>query len=372
MTPSTKSTATVPSPNLSSPALSLDVFAATMVGHATPMSLAEASAVAREFYAVDGTAELLTGERDENFRLTSSSGSQYVLKVSSPAEDPVVTDLPTAAMLHLEQVDPGLPCPRVLRDREGRSSLRYTDRAGHLRTVRLLTWLPGLMLQSSTRSAAQRRACGAFCARLARGLRDFHHPAARRPLLWDYRHFGRLDAVLADVRAHEPDYAPAEFVSSFLARYHAEAEPHFDSLRQQVLHNDMNLRNVLVAPDDPSKVVGVIDFGDIVDSVLVGDVAIMANAQITSVATLETDVLDAVRAYHAVEPLQPDELLMLPWLIAARLVMGILIPAWHQLKNPGNAHFIGKKEAEIAERIEMHRVLMRADFSLDRLRQRLR
>jgi Ser/Thr protein kinase RdoA (MazF antagonist) len=353
---------------LISQSLSLNVFAATMVGHSIQMSLDEARAIAREFYGIDGTALLLTGERDENFRLTASDGRRCVLKVSNPAEDPLVTDLPTAAMLHLEQVDPSLPCPRVLRDREGRTSLRHTDRAGHVRTVRLLTWLPGLMLQSSTRSAAQRRACGTLCARLAQGLRDFHHPAARRPLLWDYRHLGQLDGVLADVLAHEPDYAPAEFASSFLARYRAEAEPMFEPLRQQVLHNDMNMRNVLVDPNDPDKVVGVIDFGDIVDSVLIGDVAIMVTAQLTSVATLERDVLDTVRAYHAIEPLRPGELAMLPWLLAARHVMGILIPSWHQLKNPGNAHFVGKKEAEVAERIEMHRVLLNTDFSLDRLR----
>jgi Ser/Thr protein kinase RdoA (MazF antagonist) len=354
---------------LPSPAaeLSLDVFAATMVGNSSPMKLDEAGSIATEFYGLDASAELLTGERDENFRLTAKNGAQYVLKISHPAEDPVVTDLPTAALLHLERVDPSLPCPRVLRDRDGLTSRRFTDRAGNVRTVRLLTWLPGLMLQSSQRSAAQRAACGTVCARLSLAFRDFKHPAARRPLLWDFRHMGQLNAVLAEVKALMPDYSPASFISDFLARYRTEVEPRFESLRQQVLHNDMNMRNVLVDPDEPTRVVGVIDFGDIVDSVVIGDVAICANGHISSASTLETEVLDMLRAYHAVRPLQADELEMLPWFIAARLVMGILIPAWHQLKNPDNAHFVGKKEADIAERMAMHRILLNTEFSLNRL-----
>ena len=342
-------------------------FSATMIGQPILLTTDEASAIARSVYGVQAEAVLLTGERDENFRLKAPTGEGYVLKVSSPEEDPLITDLPTAAMLHIEKVDPTLPCPRVVRDLKGQTSSRITDSSGALRTVRLLTWLPGVMLQASERTQVQRRACGVICARMGQALRGFHHPAGRRPLLWDYRHVAALGPVLEDVLKHQPGYGPAKFVSSFLGQYMKHAQPRFDLLRQQVLHNDMNLRNVLVDPQDNTRIAGVIDFGDMVDSALAGDVAITATAQVTSAATLEAEVLDMVQAYHAVEPLQQAELFMLPWLIRARLVMGILIPAWHHIKNPTNEHYEGKKEAEISERIEMSEILGDMRISLDQL-----
>src|SRR5581483_9717875 len=121
----------------------LEAFMATMVGSAAAVSTDEAERLARDRYGLTATAARLTGERDENFRLTCADGTQYVLKIASAAEEPELTDLPTAALLHLERVDPGFPCPRVLRTLEGGTLCRYRDRAGLERTVRILTYVPG-------------------------------------------------------------------------------------------------------------------------------------------------------------------------------------------------------------------------------------
>ncbi len=40
--------------------------------------------------------------------------------------------------------------------------------------------------------------------------------------------------------------------------------PQLAGLRHQVIHNDLNLHNVLVDPKDGARVAGVIDFGDMV------------------------------------------------------------------------------------------------------------
>ena len=86
----------------------VDAFMATMVTSAPPLPLARAVSLVRECYGLEARAARLTGERDENFKVTAADGRDYVFKVAHPAENPAVTDLATAALLHLERIDPGL------------------------------------------------------------------------------------------------------------------------------------------------------------------------------------------------------------------------------------------------------------------------
>ncbi|WP_213763620.1 phosphotransferase [Caballeronia sp. dw_19] len=323
------------------------------------ISCDEARAIALEHYGIDALASRLTGEQDENFRLETAGATRYVLKVASPAEAPSVIDLATAALLHVAASDNEFPCPRVCIDRRARTATPIVDAAGHPRIARMLTWLPGQPLLTSERSAAQRVACGRLAARLGSILRTFDHPAARRPLLWDV---SRVSALL-DILDQVPGFSASTFIGGFVTQFEAATRPVSALLRRQVVHNDMNVRNLLVDPHDNTRIVGLIDFGDIVETALVADVAIVASSQITALESLERDLAETVDAYRSVEPLLPAELAVLNWYIAARLVMGMLIPAWHHLRNPSSGHFIPKTEADLARRIDMVRKVMSIRFT---------
>ena len=111
----------------------LDAFLATMVTPSQPIPTGSILALMRQHYGFEPRVTRLTGERDENFRLTADDGAEYVLKIANPAESPAETDLQTAALLHIEKTDPTLPCPRVLRDRTGDVIIR-----GRIRNQRIL------------------------------------------------------------------------------------------------------------------------------------------------------------------------------------------------------------------------------------------
>src|SRR3984957_4526984 len=276
---------------------------ATMVATSAPVSCDEAEKFARERYGLDSAATRLTGERDENFKLSCTDGREYVLKIASAAEAPAVTDLPTAALLHVERVDPGFPCPRVLRTRDGLTCSRFEDGAADLRrTARILTFLPGKTLRSSARSSAQRAACGRVAARLGLALRTFTHPAATRPLIWDLRHVGRTVGLLDELG----DFPETSTVAALIGAIDARVQAEYGHLRQQVIHNDMNDMNVLVDPCNEDVVVGVIDFGDLVHTALVADVAILAADQIAMGHAPHDSIMDVVMAYHEAVPLLPQ------------------------------------------------------------------
>ena len=334
----------------------LDAFMATMVGPSVPITCGQAETFARERYDLRATATRLTGERDENFKLVGLDGREYVLKIASAAEEPVVTDLPTAALLHVERVDPGFPCPRVLRNRDGLTCSRFEDAtAGLERTARILTYLPGKTLRSSVRSSAQRAACGRVAARLGLALRGFTHPAALRPLIWDLRHVGRTVGLL-DELGDFPENGTV-LMRAIDARVQAE----FGHLRQQVIHNDMNDMNVLVDPGNEDVVVGVIDFGDLVHTALVADVAILAADQIATGRAPRDSIMDVVMAYHEAVPLLPPELALLNPLIAGRILTDVLIASWHRRRNPAGTHYVDLEPEYIRARVNLAGEVMRSE-----------
>jgi hydroxylysine kinase len=337
------------------PASDLDAFMATMVAARDAASDTAAATLAREEYGLEVTATRLSGERDENFKLTDAQGRRYVLKIASAAEDPVITDLPTAALLHVEHVDPQFPCPRVLRNRTGLTQVRFEQR-----TARILTYLEGNTLRSTQGSAQQRAACGRLAARLGLALRDFTHPAAQRFLIWDVRHACRTVELLGELQ-HFPS---RELVVALLERIDARMVAGFPSLRQQVVHNDLHDMNLLVDPHDAANIIGVIDFGDIVHTALIADIAVIAVGRIPTGQSFRDTVRDIVMAYHDTTPLLPQEFAMLNPLIAARILAHLVIESWHRRRNPTDTHYQDLDPAYVREQVHLAANLLSSDFKL--------
>ena len=168
-------------------------------------------------------------------------------------------------------------------------------------------------------------------------------------VIWDLRQIPQLRALLADV----PGLPAAEFAKSFIAQFEADIAPRLATLRQQFLHNDLNVGNILVDETDESRIAGIIDFGDAVHTALIADVAIALVGQITTLEKVEEEIRDFVLAYQAVEPLHRAELEILNSLIAARIVQGLVIPSWHRAKNPSATHFNAFDAAHVERRVAL-------------------
>lgn len=297
---------------------------------APPVSVDEAEAVALSRFGVAGTARLLTGERDHNFQLMAADGREFVLKFVHPAEDAGVTAFQSAALVHIAAVDPGLPTPRLHLSDTGMDCA--VEAQGVVRRVRLLDYLPGAPLHLEPTTAELRRDLGACLARLDLALAGFSHPSDRHPLLWDLQHAARVRPLL--------DALPAErrgLPERSLDRFEARVVPVLPRLRAQVIHNDFNPHNVL---SDGGRIAGIIDFGDMVRAPLVQDLATAAAYQIAAEGPVLAAPGEMIAAFHAVCPLTEDELLVLPDLIAARLMLTIAISSWRAQRHPDNAGYI--------------------------------
>ncbi len=325
-----------------------------LVTTAPEVTIADAAAIARDYFGVDANVRLLTSERDKNFHLAAVDGREYVLKVTNSAEDPAVTNFQTEALRHIEQQDAALPVPRVCiaKDGRGEQSLRLGTQ-DHV--VRLLSYLPGEPLYRTPASVHQREELGRCLALIGLALRDFRHPAATHELLWDISNASKL----RDWLIHIVDDDLRGLATEFLGIFEARVSPVQRRQRRQVVHNDFNPHNVLVDPADPSRVTAVLDFGDMVETSLINDVAIAASYQISGAQSLNW-AAEFVAAYHSVSPLQPEEVEILFDLIAMRLVTTITITEWRARLYPENRAYIMRNHPRAAEGLKSFAAIDRA------------
>jgi hydroxylysine kinase len=111
-------------------------------------------------------------------------------------------------------------------------------------------------------------------------------------------------------------------------------------LRSQVFHNVYHLLLVLVAPEDHERIVGIIDFGDMVHAPLVGEVATAAAFHTAGSADPFEGPAQFVAAYHAALPLTDAEQEVVADLMATRHLITALISEWRAARYPENRAYI--------------------------------
>jgi hydroxylysine kinase len=324
-------------------------------------SAAEACEIARKHYGIDAGARTLVSERDQNFRLKSTDGSRWVLKIANAGEDPAVSDFQIRALQHIAGQEAVVTVPLVRLTLAGEDRL-LLDRDGARHVVRLVSYLDGEPLEGKPLTAALARDCGRTLALLGQALCRFRHPGADQPLLWDMKQALALRDLLATV----DDAGMRELLKTCLDDFARDALPRFPALRSQVIHNDLNPANVLVSATAPERVAGVIDFGDMQHSPLIVDLAVAASYWRNTAGDPLTLIAELVAGYHAVEPLQTGEIDLLYDLINTRLATTVLILAWRSAERRSDDAYLGamaSSESTAAEFLRRCRELPRADVS---------
>ncbi len=302
-----------------------------------PIPDALAERIAQVHYRLGGTLKRLETEKDDTFRLRTPDGRQFILKIANPGESVAELDLQVRVLQHLEQVAPDLPVPRVFVDKDGNA----LPELGSGRRVRLLSFLPGTVLDTLTPSPAEVFQIGQYLARMRHALASFSHPAATRALAWDVRHLPGLEPLLA----HVDDPAQRRALEQGLARFDA-LMPRIAALRRQVLHNDFNRSNLLVDRSGPARVCGIIDFGDTVETAIAIDLAtamlnqLPRNAAQNPVPDLLESPKRLLAGYREIADLTDEELALVPHLIMGRVVARALLSLWRARLFPDNRRYI--------------------------------
>lgn len=298
-------------------------------------SNAEAAEIAAGHYGINAQFLPLVSERDQNFALSTADGTRYVLKISNDAEQLQVIDFQNRALQHAAKKDASIPLPRVIPSLDGHLHCS-AERAGKTHFVRVLSWLEGSVLHDAAASPDLAHRLGRLLARLGVAFQGFDHPGSNPPSLWDMKRA----AGLADLVVHIEEPGLRQTIGQTLDKFVSGVKPVLDTLRTQVIHNDMNPGNVLMDKSRPDQISGLIDFGDLTRSPLIIDLAVAASYQLGFGDDPLAGALPMIAGYHSIEPLQDIEMELLTDLIRTRLITSLLIGSYRAILFPENREYL--------------------------------
>lgn len=302
-------------------------------------------------YGIAGELDELPGELDTNIKVTAPDGNRFLLRLHDAGAEPDDVELQAAVLTFLEQTAPELPVQRLVATTAAEILPRVTDPLGNLRCVRLTTWLPGIVWGNNIEPDGQKRAhsaasLGTLLARLDKVLAQFEHPGAEREHRWDLARAGdHLDLV-----ALIDDPVKRAAVEGVLRRFVDHVAPRLAERPRQIIHNDANDYNVLLAAD--GTVSGIIDFGDIVRTWRVNEVAIACAYAMIGATDAIGSVLPLVAAYHDENPLDEIDADVLFDLILTRYATSICVAAAQIRDNPTNGYLL-ISQRDVWERLQL-------------------
>ncbi|HET6707910.1 phosphotransferase [Amycolatopsis sp.] len=301
-----------------------------------PVDVALVNALVARHYAIDGELERVATEKDDTFRLRTGAGN-YLVKVSAPDEPVTTVALQTAVLRFLEDTARELPIQRVKVSVDGADHVLLAARDGGTRVLRVLGYVDGEVLARTTAEPAQLARAGEVLARVDGALAAFTHPADRRRLVWDIRHFHRLTGLAEDV----PDPGHHRLARAVFALFEAAVVPAFDHLETQVIHGDFSPHNIVVDRWHDEFVTGVIDFGDTLRSAVIFDPAVtLANLLGRTPGSPWREACAFAAGYTGVRPIREAELPLLPVAALARLTLRALLAGWRARRVPDRRDYL--------------------------------
>lgn len=133
-------------------------------------------------YGLGCQASEITSARDQDFRLSSTDGSQLILKIANSAEELDALECEDTFISYLEVAARDLPVPRLTPASDGKV-MPLVSWIGGRHALRVMSYLPDEAARSRLRSPAFRRAEGRAAARLDLALARYRWNAPDRGLV---------------------------------------------------------------------------------------------------------------------------------------------------------------------------------------------
>jgi len=239
----------------------------------------DAEQYALNLFGIKARARELYSERDQNFHLLCEDGNEYMLKIANVSEKKKDLEIQNQVMMQLSQNTSPSMCPKPLPARSGEKIISIKNRDGDAFFVRLLTYLKGVLLaESLPHSPDLMYEFGCFIGRMVKAFSSLPDIKFRTDFYWNMSRGPETVKKYKDY-INNPDYR--SLVGFYSDLYESYAVPLLPELRCSLIQNDANDHNIIVSPDtkntegyEQRKIAGIIDFGDIVYSYTICELAV--------------------------------------------------------------------------------------------------
>lgn len=272
---------------------------------------------------------------DQNFMLSTDEGEKCIFKLSSEIDSPeFLQDQNNILHSLANALSPGRQFPTVIPSADKQEIVRFQASDGKFMNGRLLSYVEGEFVANVRHSSELLFDIGVFLGEMDQTLQQTTSPHIKcRKLLWDLQNFPDIEKYINLIE----EISIQRLVSYFLLQFREFVEPVLRDLRKQIIHNDANNWNILIIDD---RVSGVIDFGDMVFSHTINELAIALTYVIMDKEDPIETAFEIVRGYHSRLELEEKEIKLLYYLIAARLSISICMSANSKREDPSNEYIM--------------------------------
>ncbi|MCP2621198.1 aminotransferase class III-fold pyridoxal phosphate-dependent enzyme, partial [Candidatus Aminicenantes bacterium AC-334-E05] len=280
----------------------------------------------------------LVGDIGRNFLVIDEKGKNYIFKIANEIENYYHIKAQNDVLQYLNDQNFDFELPLVIKNKNGELITEIKDKSSKKYYSRLLTWIKGKFLAEVEINEELLEDYGRVLGLIDRALKDFYVPHAERYWHWDLKNI--LD--LRELTSYITDRERKRLIEYFILQFETEVIPKFPKLRKSIIYNDANDYNVLVKIEKNGKkrIAGLIDFGDMVHSYTVFDIAIaLTYAMLDKTDPLKVAYL-ILKGYNRVFPLEENEIKVLYYCIAGRLCLSLMMSAYQKKLRPEDKYII--------------------------------
>ncbi len=283
--------------------------------------------ILHEHWGIECTElQTMEGYESTNYRILTAHDS-YVLKVYPIDRETLqILHAENQVLIHLSDSD---LYPNVLSNDQQQYIIIDEE---HECCYRLLSFLEGTFWAETEVTEDLLRSFGERLADTDRRLESIAPLAMKaKKIVWDLDQFLTNERYISAI----PAAADRHLVEYFFLQYREKVLPQLPYLRKSLIHNDANDWNVLT---QGRSVTGLIDFGDMVYSSTINELAVGLTYVLMGREDPIADAQIVIAAYHEIYPLRAEELDLLYYLIAARLCTSVCNSAYTKLKKPDSEY----------------------------------
>ena len=292
------------------------------------MRLEDIKSVLSSHYGLkDIIIDQLEGYISTNYKISTGSLT-YILKIYPYSED-TLADIHAENKILSQLQDISLDIPKPVAAVSGETLVEdQTQKVFY----RLITFVNGDLWAENDHTTLDINTLGEQIGELDNALEGVSAPIIKgRNIPWDLANF--LDNTTYINHIREPQRRA--LVSYFTIQWKTEIIPQLSTLRKAYIHNDANDYNILCLGSKPT---GLIDFGDMVYSYVLNELAVAS----TYLAIDNEDpiqvISEFIKGYNRSKKIEKHEVDLLYYFIAGRLCTSVLQSALAAKDQPENSY----------------------------------